>query len=1716
MFRVLRIFYIFFLALPFFLNAQVTTSGLVFNLDANDSSSYSGSGNTWNDISGNNNHFNINNATYNNAGYFVFDGNDGMTGPPSNSFGLSQTDHTIEIVLMNTTTTNQSIINFRGNGHIYGINSHMPWGNSRIYYDVGGCCGGSQRIQGYRNILNQKVHVILRSKPSGSDRRQVFLNGSSILGSGGNSTSNSGFTSTPVNIGWISGEGHYFIGRLYSVRVYNRALTDQEIAANYNHYLNPNNAPTDIGLSSTSFNESISSGTTIGTLSTVDLDTSDSHTYSLVSGDGSNDMDNGSFTVSGTSLISSGTFDFETDSSLNINLQVSDGTATYTEAFSLTVSDVNESPDEIDLGSAISQGGLLIYVDASNPNSRGASQWSDLSGNGNHATVTGGALGNNSYYTLDGNDHFKWSSDVLSAGSNFTMQVMFKTTNTSWYGSMPLYNTFGPSDSGFWHHFQQNGTLGSTLGTMGTANSNDGVGIVQDEWQLTTFTYDGSALRLYKNGTLRFTKSGAVSWSLGNQGASAGKLNYRSSGAQYFFHGLMSSQLIYNRALTQAEILDNYNYLNGTITGASSGSSTLTIDEGSSVGSLIGTLSATGQDAGETLTYSLISNGQSSSQHNSSFTVSGTQIITAAAIDYETTPTLNLNVQVSDGTTAYQKAFTVYVNDINDNSPTNIGLSTPTFAEDISSGSVIATLSATDADSSANSFTYSLISGNGSNDSDNSSFTVSGTSLVSSGTFDYETDPSLNIYLQVSDGSNTYAKSVTVSVTDANDAPTDITLGNTQIFENIAIGTQVATITATDVDVGQSHTFALVSSGNSSDDDNGSFTVSGTYLLTNAVIDYETKSSYNIFLSASDGTASTTKALTITASDTLEPPTDVGFAGANIVTDGLVLHLDAGNTNSYSGSGNTWNDISGNGNDVTIQGNASFDNTNKFFNTGTNGFFNRGSGNNIPVGNSNYTMEVYINQPQWGNANGFISIGGFGQGNKANALRTMGGGNAFRHYWWGNDLDTSSNQVSTNNWLQVVAKFDGTSRSVWVNGVRAGLDNPGNAHNVNSSAIQISKTYSSEYQQGKIKVARIYNRAITDAEIATNYQSFTSSSGGTSTSTVSVDEEVAVGTVVGSLVATDADTSTHTFSLVGGSGDTNNGLFMISGTNLVVNGLIDYEQTTSLSVRVETSDGTATYSKALTININDINEPPVITSATVNTDNTVASVTFSEAVYDTNGGSGAIEAADFSLSISGGSATLTSATPASVSQSGNTIALSFSVTGTVNGNEVLTIAPVANSIYDTQGGTASSTQSSNTVNLIPPNATPSDINLSPNSVPENTSKGSIIGYLSTVDNDSQDTHTYSFASGSGDTDNVLFSIFDDRIISNTFFDYETKNIYSIRLQTSDGIASYSEAINIYISDVNEDIDDDGILNTVDNCPTIANPDQKDTDGDLIGDVCDTDDDNDGYEDSIDTFPLDSSEWTDTDSDGIGDNADSDDDNDSWSDDKELECNNDPLDSTDFPEDTDLDGIANCVDTDDDNDSYLDVDDLFPLDEKEWADNDGDKIGDNADLNDDNDECLDVDDDYPFDSLLCIDTDGDGIGDKYELDKDNDGVWDYRDAFPLDPNESVDSDGDGIGDNQDMDDNNDGFPDEEVLISSVLTPGQSGVESTWKIINLKPGTQVKVYAADGSLIYESIDYQNDWTGSNIRTGTPLPTGPYFYRIILGSTQELLEGWLYIFR
>ena len=87
----------------------------------------------------------------------------------------------------------------------------------------------------------------------------------------------------------------------------------------------------------------------------------------------------------------------------------------------------------------------------------------------------------------------------------------------------------------------------------------------------------------------------------------------------------------------------------------------------------------------------------------------------------------------------------------------------------------------------------------------------------------------------------------------------------------------------------------------------------------------------------------------------------------------------------------------------------------------------------------------------------------------------------------------------------------------------------------------------------------------------------------------------------------------------------------------------------------------------------------------------------------------------------------------------------------------------------------------------------------------------------------------------------------------------------------------------------------------------------------IGDVSDTDDDNDGVIDTEDAFPLDATESGDADGDGIGDNAETDDDNDGILD----ALDNCPLTANPDQLDTDGDGLGDVCDFDDDNDGFND-------------------------------------------------------------------------------------------------------------------------------------------------------------------------------------------------
>jgi Ca2+-binding RTX toxin-like protein len=97
---------------------------------------------------------------------------------------------------------------------------------------------------------------------------------------------------------------------------------------------------------------------------------------------------------------------------------------------------------------------------------------------------------------------------------------------------------------------------------------------------------------------------------------------------------------------------------------------------------------------------------------------------------------------------------------------------------------------------------------------------------------------------------------------------------------------------------------------------------------------------------------------------------------------------------------------------------------------------------------------------------------------------------------------------------------------------------------------------------------------------------------------------------------------------------------------------------------------------------------------------------------------------------------------------------------------------------------------------------PTDLALSNNTIAENQSVGTAVGIFTSTDPDTGNTFTYSLVTGTGSTDNALFTITGNQLQSNGIFDFETKNNYSIRVKTTDqdGL-SYEKALTININDV---------------------------------------------------------------------------------------------------------------------------------------------------------------------------------------------------------------------------------------------------------------------------------------------------------------------------
>ncbi len=94
-----------------------------------------------------------------------------------------------------------------------------------------------------------------------------------------------------------------------------------------------------------------------------------------------------------------------------------------------------------------------------------------------------------------------------------------------------------------------------------------------------------------------------------------------------------------------------------------------------------------------------------------------------------------------------------------------------------------------------------------------------------------------------------------------------------------------------------------------------------------------------------------------------------------------------------------------------------------------------------------------------------------------------------------------------------------------------------------------------------------------------------------------IAENEAPNTVVGMLSNTDRG-GTYEYTLVGGTGDTNNGSFNIVGTSLRLTASADREAKFFYQVRINVSDGTHDFSKGFNIFIDDVNEAPTASDTT--------------------------------------------------------------------------------------------------------------------------------------------------------------------------------------------------------------------------------------------------------------------------------------------------------------------------------------------------------------------------------------------------------------------------------------------------------------------------------------------------------------------------------------
>ena len=1095
--------------------------------------------------------------------------------------------------------------------------------------------------------------------------------------------------------------------------------------------------PGDLGLSPSSVAENLPAGATVGTLSTTDPDPGDSFTYSLATGSG--DGDNGSFTISGATLKTSASFDFETKSSYSIRVRTTDSQSnTFEKQLTVTVDDANDAPTALSLSDS--------SVDENQPSGTAVGTLSstdqDSGDSHTYSLVTGTGSTDNGSFTID-------ASGTLKTGASFDFEtkssysIRVKTADGHG-GSFEKQLTISvndvndaPTDLSLSNaSVDENQPSGTDVGTLSSTD--------QDAGDSHTYSFatgtgddDNSAFqisgdKLQTNAT--FDREAKSSYTIRVQ---------TDDGTAKFEKQLTITVGDVNEPPTDISL------------------SSTSVDENQPAGTTVGGFSATDPDLpGDSFTYTLVAG--TGDTDNGSFDVSGNSLVTKDVFDKETKDSYSIRVKVDDGKGGtFEKQFTITVADADD-APTDLSLDNASVDENQASGTTVGTLSSTDQDS-GDSHTYSLVTGTG--DTDNGSFKISGDALQTNAIFDFETKSSYSIRIKTDDGNGgSFQKQVTITVTDVNDAPTDISLSNASVDENQPSGADVGTLSTTDQDAGDSHVYSFATG--TGDDDNAKFQISGgDKLQTNAVFDFETKSSYSIRVKTDDGTATFEKQLTISVNDVNEPPTDISLDSSTVdenqptgTTVGTFSNNDpdAGTSPTYTlvtGTGDTDNgsfQISGN----DLLTNAVFDFETK----------------------NSYSIRVKVDDGHGGTFEEQFAIS-VADVNDAPTDITLSSSTVPANqadYTVGTLSTTDQDAGDTFTYAFAAGTGDDDNGSFTISGstLKTG---PGLAVGTYKVRIETDDGNGGTFDKA-FTIDVVPNQNPSDIQL----------------SNTSVDENAGQGTDVGTLSTVDPDAGdTHTYSLVTGTGDTDNADFQINGSTLEVSHALDFEAGGTRSIRIKTDDGHGgTFQKQFTITINNKNDPPtdIATTSTSVAENqpsgtTVGTLSSTDQdgadthTYSLVTGTGDTDNGKFQIS-------------------GSTLQ-----TGAIFDFETKSSYSIRIKTDDGNGGTF---EKQFTITVTDANDAPTDLALSPSTVPENSPIGTTVGNLSSTDQDAGDSHTYTLVSGTGSDDNASFTINGTAVQTNTLLDFETKSSYTIRVKTDDGHGGlFEKALTIAVSDQND-------------------------------------------------------------------------------------------------------------------------------------------------------------------------------------------------------------------------------------------------------------------------------------------------------------------------